>query len=59
MIAGTFLRCTADDVNSGRNVGPLPDDLLQTLEDVLREVDVDLDEPIEGDVCIWNGSPPQ
>ncbi|MBI5162667.1 MAG: type II toxin-antitoxin system PrlF family antitoxin [Magnetospirillum sp.] len=49
---GAFLRLITADVAAGRNVGALPDDLLQTLKGVLHEVEVDLDEPIEGDVCL-------
>lgn len=49
---GAFLRLIADDVAAGRNIGVLPEDLLQTLKTVLNDVDVDLDEPIEGDVCL-------
>ena len=49
---GAFLRLIADDVAAGRNIDVLPEDLLQTLKTVLHDVDVDLDEPIEGDVCL-------
>lgn len=49
---GSFLRLIANDIAAGRNVGMLPDDLLQSLQHVLKDVEVDLDEPIEGDVCL-------
>lgn len=47
-----FLRLIAADIAAGRNVGALPAGLLRTLEDVICDVEVDLDEPIEGDVCL-------
>lgn len=49
---GTFLRLLEKDIVAGRNVGAIPNDLLERLEQVLEEVDVDLDEPIEGEVCL-------
>lgn len=49
---GAFLRLIADDIAGGRNVGLLPDDLVQGLRDTLADVEVDLNAPIEGDVCL-------
>ncbi|WP_372070974.1 type II toxin-antitoxin system PrlF family antitoxin [Tistrella mobilis] len=49
---GAFLKLISDDIAAARNIAALPDDLLQTLRQALKEVDVDLDEPIEGDVCL-------
>jgi len=49
---GAFLRLLAKDIAAGRNVGAIPDDLLTILNQALEDVDVDLDEPIEGDVCL-------
>lgn len=47
-----FLRLIADDIAAGRNIGVLPDDLLQTLKEALHDIEVDLNEPIEGNVCL-------
>ena len=49
---GSFLRLFANDIAEGRNISTLSDDLVQSLQHVLKEMDVDLDEPIEGDVCL-------
>jgi antitoxin PrlF len=49
---GAFLRLITDDIATGRHVGTLPEDLLQTLKDALQDIEVDLDAPIEGDVCL-------
>jgi antitoxin PrlF len=49
---GAFLRLIEADIAAGRNLGNLPDDLAATLTKVLGEVDIDLDEPISGDVCL-------
>ncbi len=49
---GAFLRLITDDIANRRNIVALPDDLLQSLTDALKDVEVDLDEPIEGDVCL-------
>lgn len=49
---GSFLRLIEKDLAAGRNVGTLPDDLLQAMCQALDDVDVDLDEPIEGDACL-------
>jgi len=49
---GAFLRLIEADIAAGRNVGALPDDLVANLTTLLDEVDVDLDEPITGDVCL-------
>ena len=40
------------DVAAGRNVGGLPAVLLAALREAAREVEVDLDEPLEGDVAL-------
>ncbi len=47
-----FLRLIATDLATERNVGTLPDDLLESLQHALKDVEVDLNEPIEGDVCL-------
>ena len=47
-----FLHLIEADIAAGRNIGTLPDDLVATLTKVLNEVDVDLDEPITGDLCL-------
>ncbi|WP_282187604.1 hypothetical protein [Azospirillum brasilense] len=39
------------DIDEGRAV-LMPEDLLVSMRQILEEVYVDLDEPIEGDVCI-------
>ncbi|MFA5120595.1 type II toxin-antitoxin system PrlF family antitoxin [Zavarzinia sp.] len=49
---GAFLGLIAADIAAARAVSLLPADLLDALEAVRREVDVDLDQPIEGDVCL-------
>jgi antitoxin PrlF len=49
---GAFLRLIANDIASGRTVNTLPDDLLQSLQHALQDVEIDLDEPIDGDVCL-------
>jgi antitoxin PrlF len=38
------------DVAAGRNVGALPAELLPALREAARDVSVDLDEPLEGEV---------
>lgn len=48
---GSFLTLIAADIASG-NAATLPADLFQSLQHALREVDADLDEPIDGDVCL-------
>ncbi len=45
-----FLHLIANDLASG--VSTLPDDLLESLQHALKDVEVDLNEPIEGDVCL-------
>ncbi|MBS1167973.1 MAG: hypothetical protein H6R00_3998 [Proteobacteria bacterium] len=45
-----FLRLIANDLATG--VSTLPDDLLESLQHALKDVEVDLNEPIEGDVCL-------
>ncbi len=49
---GAFLQLIADDIARRRNIVALPQDLLQTLKAALDDVEVDLDEPIEGEVCL-------
>ena len=49
---GAFLRLIEADIAAGRNVGALPNDLIATLTKIAGEVDVSLDEPIIGDVCL-------
>jgi antitoxin PrlF len=49
---GAFLRLIEADIAAGRNLGILPADLTATLTGVLDEIEVDLDEPINGDVCL-------
>lgn len=48
----SFLTMISADIAGGRNVAALPDDLADVLRQAAGEVDVDLDEPIEGDVCL-------
>ena len=48
---GAFLDLLERDIEAGRVVGQLPDELARMmLEDA--EIDVDLDEPIDGDVAL-------
>jgi antitoxin PrlF len=49
---GAFLRLIAGDIAAGRGVTALPDHLVKNLQKALKEVEVDLDAPIEGDVCL-------
>jgi antitoxin PrlF len=49
---GAFLHMIAGDIAAGRAVATLPDNVVQSLRHVLQEVEVDLDAPIEGDVCL-------
>ncbi|MFC7332795.1 type II toxin-antitoxin system PrlF family antitoxin [Rhodocista pekingensis] len=48
---GAFLAMMAADIAAGR-VERLPDDLAGALRQALDDVEVDLDAPIEGDVCL-------
>jgi antitoxin PrlF len=49
---GAFLRLMAAEIESAHHVGAMPNDLAAALERVLDEIDIDLDAPIEGDVCL-------
>lgn len=49
---GAFLRLIAADIAAGGHVNAMPDDLVATMRQVLEDSDIDLDEPIEGDVCL-------
>lgn len=49
---GSFLDLIAADIRAHRHVGPLPDSLARELSDALGDDDPDLDEPIDGDVCL-------
>ena len=49
---GAFLQLIADDIATGRHVTGLPDDLVEVLRQVLDDGDIDLHDPIEGDVCL-------
>lgn len=49
---GSFLQLIANDIAMGNHIGTLSEDLLDSLRQALAEVDVDLDAPIEGDVCL-------
>ena len=46
---GAFLDLLARDIEAGRNVGDLPEGLARKMLEHAR-LDIDLDEPIEGDV---------
>lgn len=48
---GAFLSMMAADIAAGR-VETMPDDLVAAMRQVMNKVDVDLDAPIDGDVCI-------
>jgi len=45
-----FLTLIERDVAAGRNLGALPAELLSALREAVREVPVDLDELLEGEV---------
>ena len=46
---GAFLDLLARDIKAGRNIGDLPDGLARKMLEHAK-LDIDLDEPIEGDV---------
>ena len=46
---GAFLDLLARDIEAGRNIGELPDGLARKMLEHAR-LEIDLDEPIEGDV---------
>jgi antitoxin PrlF len=45
-----FLKLIAADIAGGRNVKDLPADLQRSLRKALKQGEIDLDAPIEGDV---------
>jgi antitoxin PrlF len=45
-----FLKLIATDIGGGRNVKDLPADLQRSLRKALKQGEIDLDAPIEGDV---------
>ena len=47
-----FLGLIANDIATEGNVGTLPTDLVESLQHALKDLEVDLNEPIEGDVCL-------
>lgn len=49
---GTFLRLIEKDVAAGRNVRELPAGLVAALRKAMRQVRVELDEQLEGDVAL-------
>jgi len=48
---GAFLAMMEADIAAG-HVETMPEDLVASLRQAMDDVDVDLDAPIEGDVCI-------
>lgn len=49
---GAFLSIIAADIQNGRNVHTMPEDLVAAMRQVLDDIDIDIDEPIDGDVCL-------
>ncbi len=50
---GRFLGLIDNDIALGRNVGNLPDDVLRTMAEILRDYGpVDLDAELEGDTAL-------
>ena len=49
---GAFLRLIEKDVAAGRNLRELPAGVVAALRKALRQVRVDLDEQVEGDVAL-------
>jgi antitoxin PrlF len=47
-----FLKLIARDIGAGRNVRDLPKDVLASLRRSIKDVAVDLDEPLDGDVSL-------
>lgn len=47
-----FLDILADDIQAGRNVASLPDDLAESLQKRASQTAVRLDDEIEGDVAL-------
>ncbi len=47
---GSFLKLLEADISAGRNVRDLPKETVTSLRRALKQVDVDLSEPLEGDV---------
>lgn len=50
-VAG-FLKLIERDIGAGRHVRDLPKDVLASLRRAIKDVPVDLDEPLEGDVSL-------
>jgi antitoxin PrlF len=51
-VLGAFLRLIERDVAAGRNVRDLPAGVVATLRKAMKQVSVDLDEQMEGDVAL-------
>ena len=49
---GAFLRLIANDIAAGRNIGGIPETTLQALKQISADEDVNLEDAIEGDVCL-------
>jgi antitoxin PrlF len=47
-----FLALVEQDISKGKNFGVLPNKLVSAMRRAMKEVQVDLDETLEGDVCI-------
>jgi antitoxin PrlF len=47
-----LLRLIERDIASGRNLSGLPRDLVAVMQEAVRDVHVDLDEPLEGEVAL-------
>jgi antitoxin PrlF len=47
---GSFLKLMESDIASGRNVRDLPKDTVASLRRAIKQTQVDLDEPLHGDV---------
>lgn len=48
---GAFLSMMTADIAAGR-VETMPEDLVASLRQAMGEIDMDLDAPIDGDVCL-------
>ena len=51
-VLAAFLRLIAKDIAAGRRVHDLPAGLIATMRRAVKEVPVDLDEELEGDVAL-------
>jgi antitoxin PrlF len=49
---GAFLKLLEKDLAAGRNLRPLPADLIAAMREALEDAKVDLHEAIEGDVAL-------